>query len=560
MKQNQFFLEYFLAKKIINKKEYNFCSQKISQADFDLLAYLIDNEKITIKNKFEALSAYLDVPTVDMDYLLISKNFEKYFDIELLKKYNFIPVYFTDDEKKLIIASTDPTNPEMNSIVSMIFDGEVEYILVEIEKVKNVLNSYQAKISTRDALDVISKNIESEQKVYDMTELSVQNAPSVKFVDSIIREAIPLRASDIHIEPNDDNVIVRYRIDGDLIKWTEFPAASYPEISARLKILSNIDIAEKRVPQDGRIVLNINGEDINFRVSTLPTIHGEKFVIRVLDNKIFSYSLKELNFSKESLRLIEKILQHPHGIVLLTGPTGSGKTTTLYAFLRELNDGKKNIVTIEDPVEFDMNGINQLQINNKANLTFASSLRSILRQDPDIIMVGEIRDEETAQIATRAAITGHMVLSTLHTNDAPGAVIRLVDMGIPQYLVTDATVAVISQRLVKKLCPHCKKRMQVNKTIANMLGIKENEYIYKPSGCQYCNHTGYRGRTAVHEILYFDNELKLQLNSGEVSFDKLKKLAKKNGMITLDESCKKYVIEGITSLDEYLSITMGDGK
>lgn len=560
MKQNQFFLEYFLAKKIINKKTYKECSLQASQSDFDLLTHLIDNENITVKDKFDALSAYLDVPTIDMDYLMMSKNFEKYFNIELLKKYNFIPVYFSEDEKKLIVASSDPTNPEMTSIVSMLFDGEVEFILVESEKVKNILNSYQAKISTLDALDSISKSVEIERKNYDTSELSVQNAPAVKFVDSIIREAIPLRASDIHIEPNEENVVVRYRIDGDLIKWTEFPIESYPEISARLKILSNIDIAEKRIPQDGRIILNINGEDINFRVSTLPTIHGEKFVIRVLDNKIFSYNLKELNFSKESLRLIEKILQHPHGIVLLTGPTGSGKTTTLYAFLRELNDGKKNIVTVEDPVEFDMHGINQIQINNKANLTFSSSLRSILRQDPDIIMVGEIRDEETAQIAIRAAITGHVVLSTLHTNDAPGAVIRLVDMGIPQYLVTDATVAVISQRLVKKLCPHCKKRMQVNKSVANMLGIKENEYIYKPTGCQYCNHTGYRGRTAVHEILYFDNDMKLQLNAGEISFEKLKKLANKNGMITLENSCKKYVIDGTTSLDEYLSITMGDGK
>lgn len=558
MKQNQFFLEQLLLKNKIDKKNYDELL-KNDNPEFDCLDFLIKQGKITMQDKLEVLASYFDVPSIDLDYLSISKNFEDIFDLELLKKYKFIPVYFSPS-KKLVVATSTPNNPEMTSVISMLYDGDVEYILVEEQKIINFLNSYQAKLSTKDALESISKNAENFEKDLSNTELSVQNAPAVKFVDSIIREAIPLRASDIHIEPNDENVIVRYRIDGDLIKWTEFPIASYPEISARLKILSNIDIAEKRIPQDGRICLNINGEDINFRVSTLPTIHGEKFVVRVLDNKIFSYKLNELDFSNEAYKMIKKILQHPHGIILLTGPTGSGKTTTLYAFLREVNDGKKNIVTIEDPVEYDMAGINQIQVNPKANLTFATSLRSILRQDPDIIMVGEIRDEETAQIATRAAITGHMVFSTLHTNDAPGAVVRLVDMGIPKYLATDAIVAVISQRLVKRLCPYCRKKILTNKSITDMLDLKRPTYIYKPQGCPYCNHTGYKGRIAVHEILYFDNNLKEQLNSTDMSFEMLKNLAKKNGMITLKNSCKKYVIDGITSLEEYMNITLGDGK
>ena len=558
MKPNQFLLEHLLQENKINEVMYQDLLNN-ENSDFDCLDFLVKKGQITEQDKLEALASYFDVPSIDFDYLSISKNFEEVFDVELLRKYLFIPVYFSPN-KKLIVATANPNNPEMNSVISMMYDGEVEYILVDEQKIINFLNSYQAKIATRDALDDISKSAESLEKDLKGTELSVQNAPAVKFVDSIIKEAIPLRASDIHIEPNEENVVVRYRIDGDLIKWTEFPISSYPEISARLKILSNIDIAEKRIPQDGRICLNINGEDINFRVSTLPTIHGEKFVVRVLDNKIFSYKLNELDFSEEAYGMIKKILQHPHGIILLTGPTGSGKTTTLYAFLREVNDGKKNIVTIEDPVEYDMHGINQIQVNTKANLTFATSLRSILRQDPDIIMVGEIRDEETAQIATRAAITGHMVFSTLHTNDAPGAVIRLVDMGIPKYLATDALVAVISQRLVKRLCPHCKKKIATNKNINSMLGLTKSTYIYKPQGCAYCNNTGYKGRIAVHEILYFDNYLKEQLNKQDMDFELLKKLAKQNGMITLKDSCQKYVLNGITSLEEYMSITLGDSK
>ena len=558
MKQTQFLLEHLLMKNKINKVIYEDLLSN-ENPDFDCLDFLIKKGQITEEDKLEALSSYFDVPFIDLDYLSISKNFEDLFNLELLKKYEFIPVYFSPNNR-LIVATANPNNPEMTSVVSMIYNGEVEYILVEREKIESFLNSYQAKIATKDALNNISKSSESVEKELKDSELTVQNAPAVKFVDSVIREAIPLRASDIHIEPSEEKVVVRYRIDGDLIKWTEFPIASYSEISARLKILSNIDIAERRIPQDGRICLNINGEDINFRVSTLPTIHGEKFVIRVLDNKIFSYKLNELDFSPEAYKMISKILKHPHGIILLTGPTGSGKTTTLYAFLREVNDGKKNIVTIEDPVEYDMQGINQLQVNPKANLTFATSLRSILRQDPDIIMVGEIRDEETAQIATRAAITGHMVFSTLHTNDAPGAVIRLVDMGIPKYLATDAIVAVISQRLVKRLCPHCKKQILTNKNVIDLLDLKKPTHIFKPQGCPYCNNTGYKGRIAVHEILYFDNDLKEKLNKEDMTFDLIKSLAKKNGMITLQNSCKNYVLKGITSLEEYLSITLGDGK
>ena len=557
MTKNEILAKYLLKNRKINQKVYDALAKKFDNEDFDVLEDLLLHTEISSFDKIDAYASLFDVPSIDLDYVSISQNIEKFFSLELMKKYLFLPLYVSKNNT-LILGTTDILNPELKSIVEILYDGKIEYVVVEKEKVVDFLNSYEATITTKNALSTISNDADSAEKS-STDDLYVQDAPAVKFVDSIIREALPLKASDIHIEPGELNVVIRYRIDGDLVKWTEFPIVSFPEIAARIKILSGIDIAEKRVPQDGRITMNFNGEDVNFRVSTLPTIYGEKFVIRILDNKIFSYSLKELNFSPKANKLIEQSLNHPHGIILLTGPTGSGKTTTLYAFLRELNNGKKNIVTIEDPVEYAMKDINQIQVNKKANLTFASSLRSILRQDPDIIMIGEIRDEETAQIATRAAITGHLVLSTLHTNDSTGAVIRLVDMGIPQYLVGDALVAVLSQRLVKKLCPNCKKKVKATKSMMEALGVDNKEtYIYKPQGCPYCNNSGYKGRTAIHEILYLNQNIKQKISEGSIDFESLKKLAVENGMVTLSDACKSYVLDGTTSFDEYVNIMLGD--
>ena len=376
-----------------------------------------------------------------------------------------------------------------------------------------------------------------------------------------MEEAVKIGASDIHIEPNEKNVVVRHRIDGDLHEQSTFDISFFPAISTRIKILSDIDIAEKRIPQDGHITKIIEGEKYDFRVSTLPTIHGEKFAIRVLDKKIFSLSLQELNFSEEVNETIGKILQHPHGIVLLTGPTGSGKTTTLYSFIRQLNKPNVNIVTIEDPVEFSMESINQIQVNNKADLTFASSLRSILRQDPDIIMVGEIRDEETAQIAIRAAITGHLVLSTLHTNEAPGAVTRLIDMGVESYLVSDALVAVISQRLLKRLCPHCRKSVITTPEQRKALGLKEDTLIYEANGCPYCNNTGYRGRLAVHEIMYLNDDLREVISTPGATIEEIRKAAiEKAGMTPLFQSARQAVLKGQTGYKDLLGLIVTEER
>ncbi len=549
MNKTQYILDTLLKEDRIDKSFYN---EHLSSP----LSSLIDSGLLTQAELMQILSKYYITPFADIDYLPLPRDVDETFSVELMKQYSFVPIEKVGST--LIVATSNPRNVQMRSTLDMLHTGDVQYVLVDEERLENFLQSYSVSVNTQDALRNITNNVQNSKKDKENSDISLASAPSVKFVDSVIRESIPLNASDIHIEPGEESVTIRYRIDGDLIEWAHFPIESYPEICARLKILSDIDIAEKRIPQDGRISLNIGGEDINFRVSTLPTIHGEKFVIRVLDNKIFSYSLKELEFSTEAYELILKILKHPHGIILLTGPTGSGKTTTLYAFLREINDGKKNIVTIEDPVEYDMKGVNQLQVNRKAGLTFASSLRSILRQDPDIIMVGEIRDEETAQIATRSAITGHMVLSTLHTNDAVGAVIRLIDMGIPKYFATDALVGVISQRLVKKLCPHCKRPITTTPAMQAMLGIDEPAKIYEKVGCPYCNNTGYKGRCAVHEILYFDSNFKAGMQTENVNIDALRSLAIKNGMVSMRESCLRYVLSGITSIEEYSAISLGE--
>ena len=437
----------------------------------------------------------------------------------------------------------------------------MDFVLVPPTQIDIYIDSIVAVLSTTKALDdlqdagdreVINRVATGGVAVIDDAE-DVINNPSVRLVDSIIREAIPFKASDIHIEPFERTVKVRYRIDGDLQQRVEFPIESYSAVCARLKILSGINIAERRIPQDGRISMSINGTEYDFRVSTLPTVYGEKFVIRILDKTSFNFTRTDLGFTPEENLVIDKILAHAYGIVLLTGPTGCGKSTTLYSFLKEINKPTVNVIIVEDPVEFTMHGINQVQVNTKADLTFANALRSILRQDPDVIMVGEIRDEDTAEIAVRSAITGHLVFSTLHTNDAPGAIIRLEDMKVSDYLVADALVGVIAQRLVKRLCPACKKRSKTNDAETKLLGLSEPVTVHRPQGCQFCNHTGYRGRVAVHEIMYMSERLRSAVTQGR-PLDELREISKEEGMVNLWDSGKRLVMNGVTDISELMTL------
>ena len=554
-------LQYFVMKKIIKRKNLEFIESELERLNMTPEKYLTLKEYCTETGAYEVLADYYNIPFVEVDMLDIDENLTSMFTYEIMRRNKFIPVT-VDKNGVLLIATGSILDANTLSSISLVFNGNVDYVLVPPSQIERYIDSIVAVIQTSEAL-VDLNNAKDEEifklaKSFDIASAlnkdeEVINNPSVRLVDSIIREAIPFRASDIHIEPFEKVIKVRYRIDGDLQNRADIPIESYGAICARLKIMSGMNIAERRTPQDGRINMIVAGKEYDFRVSCLPTIYGEKFVIRILDKSSFNFTRYDLGFNDNENHIVDKILARPHGIVLLTGPTGSGKSTTLYAFLKEVNKPTVNIITVEDPVEYTMMGINQTQVNAKANMTFAAALRSILRQDPDIIMVGEIRDEETAQIAIRSAITGHLVFSTLHTNDAPGAIIRLEDMGVPDYLVSDALVGVIAQRLVKRLCPACKKRGKTNAKEMELLGIAEPISIFRPQGCQFCNNTGYKGRVAVHEVMYVTDELKA-LIVREKTLDKLRELAKEGGMVPLWNACRELVFKGYTSIQELMTM------
>ena len=555
-------LQFFVLKKIVRRKDVDEILQACTRLNMPVEKYLIAKEYCTEVSALYAMSEFFCMPAVELDMLDIDKELFDQFSFDFMKKHKVVPVC-RDKKGTLLLAVGRPLDMCAVSAISTRFICPLDFVMVPPNQIERYIDSIVAVISTSTALSDLNaeqdKNLLKENGEYSGIgkEDDVINNSAVRLVDSVIREAIPYRASDIHIEPFDKQVKVRYRIDGDLQLRAEFPIESYAAICARIKIISGLNIAERRVPQDGRINMTVGGKEYDFRVSSLPTVYGEKFVIRILDKSSFNFTRAELGFTDSENAVVDKVLAHPHGIVLLTGPTGCGKSTTLYSFLKELNKPEVNIVTVEDPVEYTLPGVNQTQVNTKAKMTFASALRSILRQDPDIIMIGEIRDEETAQIAIRAAITGHLVFSTLHTNDAPGAIVRMTDMGVEDYLVSDALVGVIAQRLVKKLCPACKKRGKTTQKEMDILGLTEPVTISRPQGCQFCNGTGYKGRIAIHEIMYL-NEGMRQAVSNEKSLEKLRDIAKANGMNTLRQSCREYVLKGVTSIQELMTLDSDD--
>ncbi len=551
-------LNFYIYRKIIKKKQADKILEDSTRLGVSVREYMLAKEYVTGPRELPVLGDYYCLPSVELEMLDIDKSLFDLFSFEFMKRNKVVPVW-RNEQGMTLIATARPLDCSAMSAITTRLSGPFDYVLVPPNQIDRYIDSISAMISTAAALDDL--NDEGDQALFsekgeeDILEGDVVNNPSVRLVDSIIKEAIPYRASDIHIEPFEKFVKVRYRIDGDLQERAEFPINSYAAISARIKIMANMNIAERRTPQDGRINLVIGGKEYDFRVSSLPTVFGEKFVIRVLDKTSFRFTREDLGFTATENAVVDKMLTRPHGIVLLTGPTGCGKSTTLYAFLKEVNHPDVNIVTVEDPVEYIMPGINQTQVNAKANMTFSAALRSILRQDPDIIMIGEMRDEETAEIAVRAAITGHLVFSTLHTNDAPGAITRLEDMGVDDYLVSDALVGVIAQRLVKRLCPACKKKGKSTPKEMEILGIEEPVGIFRPQGCQFCNGTGYKGRIAVHEIMYMNENMR-NIVSHEKSLAVLREAAKENGMVTLWESCRSLVDKGITSIQELMTLNV----
>ncbi len=390
-------------------------------------------------------------------------------------------------------------------------------------------------------------------------------APVIRMVNQLIHRAVDMGASDIHIEPFEDGLQLRYRVDGVLQEHADAPAASLGQaIASRIKLLAQMNIAERRLPQDGRIMIRVKGHELDLRVSTIPTVHGESIVMRVLDRDNIRLSLADMGFSSDTLERYRKLLDSPHGVLLVTGPTGSGKTTTLYASLASLDSERLKIITVEDPVEYQLQGVNQIQVQSQIELNFSRALRAILRQDPDIIMIGEMRDTETAQIGVQSALTGHLVLSTLHTNTAAGAITRLEDMGVERYLITSAVNGVLAQRLVRTLCKHCKSPVELSADAVQRYGLKpfvtsDLPTVYQARGCAECLHTGYTGRTAIHELFCLDEAIHRVIMSG-ADATLLHAAARRQGMITLYEDGLRKVVRGETSLEEVMRVTQDQSE
>lgn len=512
---------------------------------------LVDMGFISENEIMDVLSDQLMVEVIDLDTTAVKPDVARLIPKALAEKYMILPIEI--QMGSIILAMADPLNYYAIDDVQFITQKSVIPRIASGRHIRRLIDLHLSRESSDRALEELRKEYVKEQDTGKQleSEEGVQNAPAVRLVNSIINQAVNLRTSDIHIEPFETEVLVRYRIDGVLQEVMKIPKESYSAVSTRFKIMANMNIAEKRKPLDGRIEMIINKANYDFRVSSLPTVFGEKLVLRILDRTNFLLDRQMLGFNERENKTLDSFENAPFGIILVTGPTGSGKSTTLYTMLREINKPDINIVTVEDPVEYMLHGINQVQVNNKAGLSFATGLRSILRQDPDVVMIGEIRDEETAQIAIRAAITGHLVLSTLHTNDAPSTITRLVDMGVAPYLVADALVGILAQRLVRRLCPECKVPYEARERDREMLREEIPLLLYaaNKNGCPKCGHTGYKGRIGLYEIMPVSKRLKLSIEKGENS-EILRRIAKEEGMKDLFDSCKYQVIKGITSVEE----------
>lgn len=535
--------------------EMNYILEKINVEEKPFNEFLIQEKIINEEQLSQVLASYFGYDYYNIDTICIDENLVKSLTYEFISKYKIIPLTFDDLNKRYIIASSNPFDFNAINIVYALFGMNAQIVVCPDTKLVRIKSRIFAKNEMNQTIATYNKqeNLLEKEHIVGMEEADLVNSPAVKLVDSCLNDAIAVGASDIHIEPYEDIVRIRYRIDGMLYENTAFSPKMYPAVSTRIKIISKLNIAERRVPQDGRITKIYNGETYDFRVSTLPTSFGEKIVIRILDTKSFNYDRSKLGFLPEENLIVDELLRKPYGIILLTGPTGCGKSTTLYSFIKEMNNESVNVITVEDPVEYTISGVNQVQVNNKANLTFASALRSILRQDPNIVMVGEIRDEETAEIAMRMAITGHLVLSTLHTNDAAGAVTRLIDLGLQPYFVTDALVGVISQRLIRRLCPECKKEYLSSRRENEILKINQSQKLYKAVGCPACHNTGYQGRIGVHEVLKMTEDLK-ELIINRASTKQIRQKALEDGMLDLYSTCRIVVLNGETTVQELLTI------
>ena len=519
---------------------------------------LVDEGITTEENIARALSKQFHYDMVDLQNTVIPQEILDLVPASVLKKHRAIPFEYSPDNMNVLrVAMSDPMDIAAMDDINIITNLQVEPVVATMGSVMLAIDHYYGQAEVNSALEEYTREKESQMiEQEDMYSEDVNNSPIVQLVKGMIDQAVRQRASDIHIEPMEKQVRIRYRIDGALYEKSVYSIRLLPAIVARIKIIGGMDISEKRKPQDGRITQIVDRKEFDIRVSILPTVYGEKIVMRLTSKNALTREKSQLGLKSDELKKFDHILKNPHGILLVTGPTGSGKSTTLYTALSELNKEDVNIITVEDPVEANIEGINQVQVNNKANLTFASALRSILRQDPDIIMIGEIRDQETASIAVQASITGHLVVSTLHTNSAASTITRLADMGIEPYLIADSTIGVIAQRLVRRLCPECKRQKKADAEELELLQLAPDAdvTIYEPCGCPRCDGAGFRGRIGVYEIMEATQSLK-SIISKNGSAEDIKKKALEEGMSTLRMSATRYVLEGITSVQEMMRVS-----
>lgn len=506
-------------------------------------------------NFTKALAGKLRVQYVDLDSIDIDTEAVQKVPEALARKHTVIAIAITG--KRLTVATNDPVNFIVLEDIKVSTGMDTVPVLATTSAINKAIGKNYSMQNVDNVLDSINSTVGNDLggPMDDESNDRVENAPIVKLATTIVENAFRADATDIHIEPFKTYTRIRIRVNGDLVELMNISSAVHSALTTRLKLISGMNIAEKRIPQDGRFTQTVDGTTLDVRVSALPTVHGEKIVIRILSTgQIALRKITDLGMSDYNYAMFESMLRVPHGVILVTGPTGSGKTTTLYAALGEIAKPNVNVITVEDPVEKAIDGINQCQVNQKAGMTFAAALRSILRQDPDIVMIGEMRDAETADIGIRAAITGHLVLSTLHTNDAASTVVRLVDMGIPSYMVATSLIGVIAQRLVKVLCPSCKKPRMSTEEENELMGIPSSIQIYEPCGCPECNNTGYRGRTAIHEIVHCTAKVS-SIIAANGSKEDIEKAAKANGTRLLRDNASELVQAGETSIDELVRAT-----
>src|SRR5579883_1340009 len=535
----------------------------------ELTDVLVDMGALEPQRLARALAQEYQLPFLaQIDEHMVQAELVAKVPINYAKKNRLLPLGSNGDE--ITVAIADPANYEALDDLHVLFRKIIQPVVVPAEAIQEAINRAYDQATATSAqdlmidldearLDLVASELASGPR--DLLEAD-DAAPIIKLVKGLLSQAVKDRASDIHVEVFESDLVVRFRVDGMLYDVLSPPKRFHAAIASRIKVMSGLNIAEKRLPQDGRIRVRIAGRDIDIRVSTIPTAFGERIVLRLLDRAqaLVDINLDHLGFSGDNLRKIDRLIRQSHGIILATGPTGSGKTTTLYACLSRINSPEKNIITIEDPIEYQLRGIGQMQVNPKIDLTFAGGLRSILRQDPDVIMVGEIRDSETAEIAIQAALTGHLVFSTLHTNDSFGALTRLVDMGIEPFLVSSSILAVLAQRLVRVLCPDCREPFMPSASELNRIGLRPSDCegpIYRAKGCRACRNTGYRGRSAVHELMIVDDDVR-DLVMKKADAASIRRACTAKGMKVLRQDGAERVLAGHTTIEELLRVTQED--